>query len=208
MIEVKINGNVVDVPDGASVAVSRVSPYLLYDSIPATQIKPPSFPASPENQKVFGFFHEPTSGMQAQEYALELNYSGELLSEGFFKLLEGNVDKGYTGGFTEKIEEFFGEYQDKLLTELPLGSLAIGTLSSAPISDLGMNAVCFPTIKNADYYGTNPGSYTGKMNDHNGTNYVANSPLVPMVFVKYLIAKIAALTSTTISGNFLNTCSL
>jgi hypothetical protein len=205
MIAIKINGVEVDIADSASVAVSRVSPYLLYDSIPATALKPPGFSFSPNNQRAFGFFEEPTAGGQQAEYKFEMYASGELLNEGFFRLLEAGTDKGYTGGFTEKIEEFFGEYQDKLLTEIDFGSLALpGVLSASPIDDLGMPAVCFPVVVNADYYGTSPGSYTGKMNDHNGTAFEANAPKVPMVFVKYLIAKIGQLTGTTITGNFLS----
>ncbi len=186
MLEVKINSTVVDLPENVSVPISLVSPYLLYDTIPSNEIKPPVFPASPNNKGVFGYAHEPTSGGVMAEFKLEMSYNGELLYEGFFRLVEGSADKGYSGGYTEKIDEFFGEYQNKLLSELPLGQITMpGTLTATPLNDLGMPAVCFPTILNPDYYGTNGGTYTGKMNDHNGTGYVANTPLVPMVFVKY-----------------------
>ncbi len=204
MIELKINNQVVDIAPNTSVQMSLVSPYLLYDSIPSSNIKPPTLPFSPTNQKIFQFFHEPTSDVLMPEYAWALGYNGELLREGYFRLTEASEkDSKYNGTFTEKLDEFFGEYQNKLLSNIPFGNLTLPTLTAAPVADLGMSAYCFPIILNPDYYGTSPGSYTGKMNDHNGTNFVANSPLVPMFFAKYIFAKIAALTGTTITGTFL-----
>lgn len=205
MIELKINNQVVDLPSNTPIQMSLVSPYLLYDSIPSSSVKPPTLPNSPTNQRIFQFFHEPTADYKMPEYNWALGYNGELLREGFYRLTDASErDNKFNGVFTEKLDEFFGEFQDKLLTELPLGTLTLPTLTAAPVTDLGMSALCFPTILNPDYFGTSGTTYTGKMNDHNGSGFVANSPLVPMFFAKYIFAKIAALTGTTITGTFLS----
>lgn len=208
-MEVKINNEIVDIAPNSPLAMSWVSPYLLYDSIPSVSIKPPNFPFSPTNQRIFQYFHEPHSDFTMPEFSFLVSYHGELLREGFYRMQSSNANTGFNGTFTEKLDEFFGEFQTKQLSEIGFGSLALPTtLTASPINDLGMAAggspaCCFPTILNSDYYGTSGTSYTGKMNDHNGTNYVANSPLVPMFFTKYIIAKIAQLTNTTITGTFL-----
>lgn len=206
MIELKINNQVVDIAPNSTVQMSLVSPYLLYDSIPSSTIKPPTLPLSPNNQRVLKFFHEPTSDYTMPECLWALSYNGELMREGFYRLNDGSEKEAKINGtFTEKLDEFFGEFQDKLLTEIGFGNLTLPvSLTAAPVTDLGMPAYCFPTILNPDYYGTSATAYTGKMNDHNGSGFVANSPLVPHFFAKYIFAKIAALTGTTITGTFLS----
>jgi len=206
MLELRINNKTADLPPNASIPMSLISPYLLYDRIPSSTIKPPTLPFSPVNRQIFNFYEEPTSNSIMPEYDWALFSAGELVREGFYRITEASEKDGkYVGTFTEKLDEFFGELQSSLLADLDLGTLALpGSLTAAPIADLGMPAVCFPTVLNSDYYGTSGYPYTGKMNDHNGSNYVANSPLCPMIFLKYLFRRIADLSATTITGSFLS----
>lgn len=202
-LEIRINGQALDITPKSKLQMDLRNPHLTYDSIPENTVKAPVFPITPRNRQAFGFWDEAQSGGAVPEYLWEHFYNGELIKYGYYLLNEANNKSGYTGDFSDKISRFFGDYQDKPLTELDFGTLPL--VGAATYSNIGMLAYCRPTIINPDFYGTNGAtiSYTGKMNDYAGSAYVANSPAVPMFFVSYILKRIAQITGTTIEGNFL-----
>jgi hypothetical protein len=105
----------------------------------------------------------------------------------------------------DDLDRFFGEYQSISLTELDLGTVALPGVLTPAVQVAGENAVCFPKNLNPDYYSTNGASvsYSGYMNDY-GSAYTAARPKVPMLFVKFLLQRIAALTGVTLSGTLLD----
>lgn len=199
-LAIKINGQLVDINTQLPTTIDLINPHLLYDIIPESTIKLPDMPYSPRNQRVFGYWDEPTAGGAVPEYLFEYVFGGELIREGVFALKEASQKNGYIGDTKEEFAKFFGDYQDKLLTEITeFGSLPFST-ASITYDD----AYCLPTIVNTTFYADKGPSigYSGKVNDYAGGQYIG-SPLVPMFFVKWVIQKIAQITNTTITGDFL-----
>lgn len=203
MLEVQINGQQVDVSE-RGLDLSLTNPHLLYDAIPISQISVPTFPATARNQRVFQYYHEPTANGAVPELSWKHYFRGDLIREGFFLLSEASATAGYKGSFDEKLNQFFGDYQDKTLQEIDFGTLPLTLSASGVVTDGGQNAYCLPTIINADYFADNGGGYGGKMNDYVSGAYAGSStPKVPHFFVPYILQRIATLTRTTITGNFL-----
>lgn len=202
-LEIRINGQALDITPKSKLQMDLRNPHLTYDSIPENTIKAPVFPITARNRQAFGFWEEAQSGGNVPEFLWEHFYNGELIKYGYYLLKEANNKTGYTGDFSDKISRFFGDYQDKLLTEIDFGTLPL--VGAATYADAGTLAYCRPTIVNPDFYGTNGDSisYTGKVNDYASSAYVANSPAVPMFFIPYILKRIGQITGTTIEGNFL-----
>lgn len=202
MIAIEINGKLVETAENESIELDLVNPYLIYDRIQRSAIKSPTFPGTSRNHQVFKYAYEPTNGVGFPEFNWKHYLDGDLIREGFFRLKEATL-QGYAGEFDDRTDQFFGDFQFKILSELNFGTLARQLPASGEVSVSGQLAYCLPSVINPDYYGTNQTSYTGYMNGYQTGQYVANSPKVPMFFVSYIIQKIAELTNTTITGNFL-----
>ncbi|OIN55445.1 hypothetical protein, partial [Arsenicibacter rosenii] len=129
-------------------------------------------------------------------------YNGQLIQEGTYLLTEAGP-AGYTGLFVDNYGELFGDYTNKPLTELSLGSLAVPSTLTPTISDGSYYAIAFPTILNPDFYGDNGAgiSFNGRVNHYDG-GYAGYTPKVPMVFLKYLFHRLEVLTGVKISGSF------
>lgn len=205
MIGVRINGQLLDLTPKTKVQWEFNNPYLLYDRIESSKASFPNIPFSAGNQRIFNYYQEPQASVALGEFECEQFYGGELIRAGYFVLTEADERGGYRGAFTDRLGRFFGDYQTKLLTEIDFGSVAVPPVLTPTLSDALGTVCCFPTILNPDYYGTNGGSvsYSGKVNDYTGGAYTGAGPKVPMVMVKWLLLKIAALTGTTIEGDFL-----
>lgn len=202
-LQIKINGFQMDLAAKSKLSMELFNPYLMYDSIPLNAIKAPVFPDTPRNRQVFGWWEDPQSGGMNGEYNWQHFYNGELIREGYYYLKEAQEKKGYTGEFDDKMNRFFGDFQDKTLREIDFGTLPL--VNTPTYEHLSMLAYCRPSIINSDFYGTNGASvsYTGRMNDYFAGVYVSNSPAVPAFFVNYIIKRIAQITGVTITGNFL-----
>lgn len=205
-LNLKINGQTVDVSTEISPTLDLINPHLLYDMIPESNIKLPNLPFSPRNQKVFGYWEEPQTGGNVPEFLFEYVFGGELIHEGVFSLKEASQKNGYVGDTKEEFSRFFGDYQATLLTEIKeFGTLPLAVVNGVH-SNSGTEAYCLPTIVNTAYYGDKGASigYTNKVNDYvDGAYLLTNTPRVPFMFVKWILLKIAEITQTTITGSFL-----
>ena len=205
MIGVRINGQPLDLAPKTKVLWEFNNPYLLYDRIESSKASFPSIPFSDNNQRVFEYYHEPQASVALGEFDCEQYFGGELIRAGYFILTEASERGGYVGAFTDRLGKFFGDFQTKLLTEIDFGSVAVPTVLTPTLSDALGQVCCFPTILNPDFYGTNGTGmgYSGKVNDYASGAYTTTGPKVPMISVKWLLQKIAAVTGTTIEGDFL-----
>ncbi|SDM41279.1 hypothetical protein [Siphonobacter aquaeclarae] len=200
--EIRINGQAADLPPGLAVKLDWQNPYLRYDTIPGSADTMPALPPTAKNQRLFGYFHQPQAGGRIAEYTCQHFYGGELLKEGYFILTEADEEKGYSGVFSDKLGEFFGDYQKTRLNELPLGTLPAQTPSTGEVFDGGKLAYVLPTIVNPDFFGGNtPEGWTGKVNDYDTGAYLEGTPVVPCFLVTYVLRRLAQLTGTTITGD-------
>lgn len=209
---IRLNGREVYAPAKQSINYQLVNPHLLYDQIPSSQAEIPTFPAVRTNRAIFDYYEEPQAGSYLPEMHYEHFEGGELIREGFFLLTEASLDTGYKGAFTDRLGLFFGDYQNLSLQEINFGILPLETPVLPELLDAdGITRICcFPTIINEAFYGTNAAaaSYAGRINDYLQTDpetegaYV-DSPVVPMFFVSWVLKRIAQITGTKITGNFL-----
>ncbi len=201
MHEVRIDGQTVDLSPNARVGIEWTNPHFLWDSLSVRKMTIPTLGYTKRNSIILEHYELPLLGGYPQ-YRLEYYYGGQLLQEGFFILTEAS-EKGYTGVFTDKLGLFFGDYSGQKLNELDFGSLALPDPLIPVVTDT-INAYCFPTVGNPDYYGTNGAvlSYTGKVNEYITGAFTAG-PRVPMPFLGYFLRKLAELTDTTIDGSLL-----
>jgi hypothetical protein len=206
-LSIRLNGQVVDLAPNPRVAFDLLNPFLTYDSIPGSRADMPTLPLTPRNQRVLRYWHEAQGGSRLPELVCDHFFNGELIRSGYYLVTEAS-DTGYSGGFTDKLGDFFGDYQREPLGNLDLGTLPVALPASGEVYDGARLAYCLPTIVNPDYYGTNGGSigYGGRVNDYASGAYVVGgtpgaSPKVPMVAMTYLLHRLAVLTETTIDGD-------
>lgn len=195
---VKINDTSVDLGPNAAVQLSLPNGHLLYVTIEGPRANFPSLPFTPNNQRIFKFWEMPQAGGDLEEYRCSQYHAGELIQDGYFYLSDASTS-GFVGGFSARLGKFFGDFQNTLLSEIDFGSIALPGVLTPVVQDGGVDAVCFPTILNPTYYGQN--AYGGHVNDYTLGAYTG-APQVPMVFVSYLIQRIATMTGTTIDGSF------
>ncbi|WP_254562148.1 hypothetical protein [Dyadobacter diqingensis] len=205
--DVRIDGESVDLAEDVKISLNLVNPHLSYDSIPDSQATIPNLPFSVNNQRIFEYAEIPQAGNDLHAYDCELLYNGALTYQGKAYVKSANPLSGYQLEVGDDLNRFFGQYQNTLLTELDLGTIPLPAVLPVVINAAGAPAVCFPTILNADYYGTNGAeiAYDGFVNKYvNGSGYTAETPRVPHLFINYLLTRIAAATGVTIGGNYLS----
>lgn len=202
MNNIYIDGLEIELAPNQPLGLELTSPHLLYDRIVGRKASLPPFPLTKRNNVIFGYYNEPQSGSILQRRLLTHIYNGHLIQEGTFLLTEAGP-AGYTGLFVDNYGELFGDYTNKPLTELSLGTLTVPSTLTPTISDGSYYAVAFPTILNPDFYGDNGAGigYNGRVNHYDG-GYAVNTPKVPMVFLKYLFQRLEVLTGVKISGSF------
>lgn len=185
-----------------AITLERYNPLLEFETLRGAKILDFVLPYNPTNNGIFGNFGDMQVPFRFKDYFCEQYVDGRLIERGFVSLKSVN-ESGFKVFYTQNFGELFGDYQDTLLTELPLGIEVIpGTLVANPT--VSTAKYCFPRITNAGFYGTNGGGigYSGYVNDHDGTNFLAG-PKVPFLFVRFLLERISSVTGVTFSGDFL-----
>jgi hypothetical protein len=185
-----------------AITLERSNPLLEFETLRGSKILDFVLPDNPTNNAIFGNFGNMQVAFKFKDYFSEQFMDGRLTERGFVSLK--NVgSNGFTVFYTQNFGELFGDYQDTLLTELPLGNEVIpGTLPTNP--SVATAKYCFPRINNPGFYGTNGGvvGYSGHVNDHDGTNFMPG-PKVPFLFVRFLLERITQVTGVKFSGDFL-----
>jgi len=204
--DIRIDGESLDLSDNVRIPIDLFNPHLSYETIPNSRANIPNIPFSVRNQRIFEYAEMPQAGNDLYSYDCEIIYNGALVYHGKAYVKSANPLTGYQLEAGDDLGRFFGVYQDTVLTELDLGTLPRPETLPTVIDSDGESAFCFPTILNLDYYGTNGAmlDYSGYVNDYEAeTGYTASGPKVPVIFVKFLLQQIAALTGIQLSGNFL-----
>ena len=202
--DIRIDGESLDLGAVVKVPMDLISPHLSYDTIPGSLANVPSIPFSVKNQRIFEYCEMPQAGNDLYSYDCEMFYNGALIYRGKAFVTDSDPLSGYVLKAGDDYGRFFGVYSNIPLTEIDLGTLPIPAILTAIIKDKGIDAVCFPTIVNPDFYGTNgvAVNYSGFVNECEDGVYTASGPKVPQLFVGYLLKQIAQLTGVTVSGDF------
>ncbi|WP_439557687.1 hypothetical protein, partial [Dyadobacter sp.] len=203
--DIRIDGQSLDLSADLKVPVDRINPHLRYETIPDSRASIPNIPFSVRNQRTFEFAEMPQAGNDLYSYVCELFYNGALIYPCKAYVKKSNPLSGYELEAGDDLRRFFGIFSGLPLTELNLGTLKVPAILTAEIQANGKNAACFPSIVNPDYYGTNGVlvNYSGIVNECLDGVYSATGPKVPMLFVGFILERIAALTGVSISGDFL-----
>ncbi|WP_353720307.1 hypothetical protein [Dyadobacter sp. 676] len=206
--EIRIDGQALDLGEAPKMPINLVNPHLTYEQIPNSVASIPNLPFSTRNQRIFEYCEMPQVGNDLYKYLCEVINNGALVYQGKAYVKNGNPKTGYQLEAGDDLGRFFGTFSDLPLTELDLGTVELPQVLTAAVQVAGKNAVCFPSMLNPDYYGTNGWAlsppYTGFVNEYDGAAYTASGPKVPMLFIGFLLDRIAALTGVSISGSFLS----
>lgn len=208
-IEIRINRQVVDQGFDQKGTFERLNPYLTYEGSAylTDNANIPTLPDTPTNRGIFGYIDLPSLGSDVPRFTFEQYINGYLVLEGLAFLTDFTPKKGYSLSVVQPVGEFFGEFQKLKLTDIDFGTVSLPTPLPAGgvVQNSAQNALCFPTILNQDYYGTNGASisYANRVNDYASGAYTVSGPRVPMVFVKYLLRRIATLAGVTLDGAFM-----
>lgn len=209
-IEIRINNEVVDQAIDQKASFERLNPYLTYEASAffTDSANIPTLPDTPINRGIFGYVDIPALGSDVPRFSFQQYINGYLVFEGLALLTDFAPKKGYTLRVVQPVGEFFGQYQTQKLTDIDFGTVSLPTPLPAMgvIQDGSQNAVCFPTVLNQDFYGDKGASisYTNRVNDYASGAYTTAGPRVPMVFLKYLLRRIAQLASVTVRGAFMD----
>lgn len=194
-----INGQIVPWERTQKVVLERYNPLFDFNTVQGSRVNDFVIPFSNISDKLFNFYYLPQSSLQNVQYFCEKYSYGILIERGYVYLVDVS-EEGYVVAFTQNLSEFFGDYQNTTYNKLPIGSEAINLVANVNYLTA---KYCFPTIINSGFYGNEPASwYTGKMNDYTGGNYVIDSTKVPMIFVRYLFDRLAALCNFSYEGEF------
>lgn len=201
MLEVRINGQAIDLAPGGTTSFEKINPFFTYEDIYTDQIQVPAIPLSQRNRRVFGYIDLVRLGSDLPRFFLQKFYNGQLIYEGQ-ALVTDVTPTTIQLTAVQPLGEFFGDDQFTKLREIDLGTTPLPELLTPVIEVDGQPAYCFPTIVNSEYYGTNGSiiSYAGKVNDYQEGGY--SGPLVPMPFLTFVLQRIASHTGTTLTGTF------
>ncbi|UHG93334.1 hypothetical protein [Spirosoma oryzicola] len=195
MIELRIDGQVADLPPAATVGLELTNPFLTYETLFTQKATWPAMALTPLNRQLLGFA-DSLQVAGASRYNAQTFYGGQLLQEGVGFLTDPD-GQGYQLAVDEPLGEFFGRYQTIPLNELPLPIITF------PADNLpreiyvdGKLAVCFPEVINPGFVSnssSSPSIYSGRMNDAQGV-------VVPAISVRYLLQQLASLTGSSLTG--------
>ncbi|MDP1814387.1 MAG: hypothetical protein Q8K92_08060 [Leadbetterella sp.] len=188
---------------GANFTLERWNPLLDTNSIRGNRILDFEIPQNAVNDGVFGNVNNPQVALKTELLPCVLRGNGGVAERGFLQLKEIRK-RSYVVSYTAGFGELFGEYTDRKLNELDLGSEAVpGVFVADPV--VGTAKYCWPTMKNEAFYGQN--AFSGYMN-----NYVAGSytgtPMVPVLFVTKVLELIGTLTGVSFEGTFMTNATL
>ncbi len=202
MLNIRIDGQTVELAPGINLTLERFNPLLDFDTIQGSRVYGFDLPNTPTNRRVLGYFYQDQVGYRARKFRCEKYVHSQLIEQGFVMIHEVKPD-GFSLFFTQNLGEIFGDAQTVLLSGLDFG------LEAAPVAPvLAANHLtdryCYPTILNDAFYGNQAVSgFSGKMNDYDVNTSTYNGVArVPMPFVRWVFTQFSALTGWSFSGQF------
>jgi hypothetical protein len=198
MIDIVVTGQRLDMAV-QNWTLERWNPLLDINTIRGNRILDFEIPQTAINDRVFGNVNNPQIGLRRELLPCALRGDGGVAERGFLQLKQIR-QRSYVVTYTSGFGELFGEWTDKKLNELDLGSEAVpGSFVANPV--VGTAKYCWPRMKNEAFYGQN--GFSGFMNNYVSGNYTG-TPMVPMLFVTKVLEMIATLTGVTFGGTFVN----
>jgi hypothetical protein len=199
-LELRANREQLDLFTKESIVLERSNPIVEFAVLTGAKVFPFKIPTTPHNLKRIGF-HKQNTGTPTVLNGT-LNNGGNIIQEGVLQI--HNVDD-------KEIKLSLVQQINKSLTEFPqvLSTLLTGTTTkptTPSVTPLSSDLFCYPKINNPGYFGSN--SYSGTVNNHNGTTYNLTSPLVPCFFIKKLFDSISLQTGIAFTGTFFSNTSL
>ncbi|MEZ0607832.1 hypothetical protein ACAW74_04910 [Fibrella sp. WM1] len=198
MLDIRIDGESVDLLPSTSLTLERFNPLFSFDSVQGSRVYGFELPATPTNRRLLGYFYQDQVGYQARKFRCEKYFAGQLIEQGYV-MIHDVKPSGYSVFFTQNLGEIFGDSQNVTLSQLNLGVEAIG--SSADANHL-VDPYAFPTIRNEAFYGNQAlTGFNGLMNEWTGgtPNAVAR---VPMPFLGQVLGQFGALTGWQFKGQY------
>ncbi len=198
-----MDGQVVDLTPDTSVGLELINPFLAYEDILSNRATIPALPATRRNRIILGFPDLLQSEAVGMRYKCEKYYNGQRLQAGVAILTE--AAQTFALAVVQPLGELFGDAQKKTLPELSFGTLALPATLTPTLQQFGRNVLAFPTVLNADFYGTNGTAinYSGRVNNYQAGAYTAAGPVVPFPFLKEILLQISELTGVSITGQFM-----
>ncbi len=198
MLDIRIDGEPVDLTPGIALTLERFNPLLDFETIQGSRVYGFDLPDTPTNRRLLGYFYQPQVGYQNRKFRCEKYLYGQLIEQGFVMIHEVKPE-GFSLFFTQNLGEIFGDRQNVLLSQLGLGIDAIAPVAAANhLTD----RYCFPTIQNSNFYGNQTVSgFSGLVNEYTAGAYLPNAR-VPMPFLKWVFTQFGGLTGWSFVGQF------
>jgi hypothetical protein len=202
MDQLYIDGQRANVHPTQTIKLTRHNSLLDHFTVRGSVVNDHAMPFTPINDKIFGYYRHSAMSLPNKQYYAEYSADGYILERGFMNIVDCS-ESDYIVSFTQNLSEFFGKYQNELLSNMPFGGEAIGVpvkLTNHLTAKYG-----YPTINNSAFYGTNSQSgFNGKINEWSGSDLNPNAR-VPMLFFRYIFEKIGEITNCQFDGDFFET---
>ena len=203
MLDIRIDGQPTDLKPSTKLILERFNPMLEFSTVQGSRVYDFELEDTPTNRRLMGYADNPQQPTFRRRFFCEKYIDGNLIEQGYARIRE--VNNGYKLFFTQDLGNIFGDYQDRLLSQLT----ELGTVPLAiPVAgaDFLTAAYCWPTILNPSYYGNAAVSgFAGRINDYSlTTQSYAEHGRVPMLFVKWVLNRFGQLTGWRFKGSFWN----
>lgn len=203
ILEIRINGQIIDLAPQANVSWERISPYFVYSDIFSDRVEIPSVPLTAKNRAIFKYIDIVNLGSEHPRFTFEKYVNGQLIQEG--TAFVSDVDQnGFKINVVQRLNEFFGDHHNQVLTQIDLGAIPLpNPLLPALTDSNGDTAAVFPTILNTDFYGDKGSevSFSGIVNEYKSGAYQPG-PKTPMPFVAWILKRIGQVCGVTMTGDF------
>ena len=200
-LDIRIEGISADLSAGMQFDLELLNSLFNIDAPDGSRGVGITLPFTPHNNDLFGFILHPQSTTQKRNYRTDIYVNTNLVDSGYFFLKDAK--ENYPFDFTSNLKEFFGAYQQRVLSDIDLGTVVLpsnlaDTLSASWYNE---NGCVFPTISNSLYYEKNiPAGFDGLVNKYS-SGYLT-SPKTPLFFLKHVLQKIGDLAGVTYTGEF------
>jgi hypothetical protein len=202
MIDIRIEGESMDLFSGTRLTLEGFNPMLEFTKVPGTRVYGFTLPDTPKNRRVLGFFNQAQIAYSNRKFYCEKYVNSQLIERGFVMIQDAPAGS-YNLYFTQNLGEVFGDLQTTLLPDINFGSMVL-PVNLQPDPAWATASMLFPMVENPGFYG-NQGvaGYNGIMNRYDNNQY-DTAGRVPMIPLHWLMAKFGELTGWQFGGTFMN----
>ncbi|MFN8347419.1 MAG: hypothetical protein U0X91_20620 [Spirosomataceae bacterium] len=204
MFDIRLEGTSLDRFPNTQLALERFNPLFDFGTLQGAKMYRFAVPFSKKNDAAFGHAYDPRVVRNPRLFSTDLYADGDLIERGNV-YLEKVTDTGYELSFGSSFGSFFGDLTDVSLRKINFGSEALPGSHTAILTSKNSVAgdlmYCLPTVKNADFYGTNTvAGFDGLVNKYVSGAYTSACPKVPMIGLIWVLKKLGELCGFTLDG--------